>query len=263
MDYEEKGDSCAVCTVVGRMGIVYFLRDSSPPLTGVGGSLTSVVRLRGQPEVCACASDEGLVSFLGENNNLRHLRVMHSSIEAMALTPDSTCLAIGGADEIIGFLDIASGRGLARLEQHTDAIRCMQFDSEGGLLASAGDDRVVRIWMVSERAELRVLRGHNTRVQALTFSPDGDWLATGDAAGLIRIWDVFGEQHGQIESPHGEVSALAFDRDGGTLVSGHREGTVDCWELAWHLDLSVANLRRHENRARRRDAARQRSPRPE
>jgi serine/threonine protein kinase/WD40 repeat protein len=263
MDYEEKGDSCAVCTVVGAMGIVHFLRDSSPPLTPVGGALTSVIRLRNQPELCACASDEGVVSFLGEDNNLRHLRVMYASIEAMALTPDAMCLAVGGADEVIGLLEITSGRGLASFEGHTDTIRCMQFDFEGGLLASAGDDAVVRIWQVAEKAELRVLRGHNTRVQALTFSPDGDWLVTGDAAGLIRIWDIFGEQHGQIESPHGEVSALAFDKDGGTLVSGHREGTVDCWEVTWRLDLSEANLRRHEDRAKRRDAAQRLSPRPD
>jgi WD40 repeat protein len=120
----------------------------------------------------------------------------------------------------------------------------------------------VRIWQVAERAEYRVLNGHNARVQALAFSPDGDWLATGDAAGLIRIWDVFGEQHGQIESPHGEVSSLAFDKDGGALVSGHRQGTVDCWQLAWHLDLSETNLRRHADQAKLREAAQRRSPRP-
>jgi WD40 repeat protein len=258
MDYEEKGDSCAVCTVVGAMGILYFLRDSSPPFTHIGGALTSVVRLSNQAELCACASDDGFVSFLGGSDNLRRLRVMYGSIETMAVTPDSACLAVAGADEVIGLLEIAGGRGLARFEGHTGTIRCVQFDPEGGLLASAGDDAAVRIWRVAERAEFRVLRGHNTRVQALTFSPDGDWLVTGDAAGLIRIWDIFGEQHGQIESPHGEVSALAFDKDGGTLVSGHREGTVDCWELAWHLDLSEANLRRHADRAKRRDAAQQR-----
>ena len=262
MDYEEKGDSCAVCTVVGVMGIVYFLQDSDPTFTKVGGSLTSVVRLGSQQELCACASDDGFVSFLGGSNNLRRLRVMHGSIETIALTPDSTCLAVAGADEVVGLLEIASGRGLARFEGHTDTIRCLQFDPEGGLLASAGDDMAVRIWQVAERAEYRVLNGHNARVQALAFSPDGDWLATGDAAGLIRIWDVFGEQHGQIESPHGEVSSLAFDKDGGALVSGHRQGTVDCWQLAWHLDLSETNLRRHADQAKLREAAQRRSPRP-
>jgi len=262
MDYEEKGDSCAVCTVVGAMGILYFLRDSSPPFTHIGGALTSVVRLSNQPELCACASDDGFVSFLGGSDNLRRLRVMYGSIETMAVTPDSTCLAVAGTDEVIGLLEIAGGRGLARFEGHTETIRCVQFDPEGGLLASAGDDTTVRIWHVADKAEFRVFRGHSARVQALAFSPDGDWLATGDAAGLIRIWEVSGEEYGQIESPHGEVSALAFDKDGGTLVTGHREGTVDCWELAWQLDLSEANQRRHADQAKRREAARSRSPRP-
>jgi WD40 repeat protein len=259
IDYDENEDLCAVCTVLGYVGILNMSAPNESSLIRTGRTLTAVIRLNAAAGTWICASDDGCLLFSKGETDLTALRLMSQSIEAIALSPDTRILAAGGVDGVIGCLDIDTKRGTMQFEGHDETVRCLQFHPEGGLLASAGDDTTVRLWDLASKAERRRFAGHVGRVQAMAFSPDGDWLATGDSSGCICLWDIFGDRHETIQSPHGEISALVFDKLGGVLISGHREGVVDAWDLMWRLDASEESHRRCTDNAERREEAR---PRP-
>src|SRR5438270_13795389 len=78
---------------------------------------------------------------------------------AVASSPDGSLLAAGCADGTVRFCDPATGRPVARLTGHADAVGAVAFSRDGGRLASASYDKTIRVWDVADRKEIRKLTG--------------------------------------------------------------------------------------------------------
>jgi len=245
LSYDEPSNSCVTAVEAGKVALMYFGSLGQIVQSPERSDLTSIVRLSGAIRgIAACGSANGTVVFWHGHDVFEWLHVMPSRIEALAVSPDSTWLAVAGNDGIVGCLDIATLRSLGALEGHQGAIRTLAFHPAGRFLASAGDDTTVRLWDVEKCVTVRVYEGHRSRVHALVFSPDGDWLASGDADGEIRLWCIHGDAHAVQQARHEEVSALAFDSGGGALYCGYRFGAICRWDLDWELDLSNSEVDR-------------------
>ena len=59
---------------------------------------------------------------------------------------DADRLAVGGSDNIIRIIDVATRRELQHLVGHTGSIASLDYFSDTGLLASASFDTTVRLW---------------------------------------------------------------------------------------------------------------------
>ncbi len=156
-----------------------------------------------------------LLTFLGHG----------CEVEAVAVSPDGSLAASGGADGIIKLWEPDKGREVAVLEGHTDIVCDLAFSPDGARLASASDDRTVRLWSVATGREMAVLRGHEDEVWCVAFFPDGGRLASGGKAGVLRIWDA--HEHQEIASVPGfagGIASLAFGPDG-RLACGFGELT--------------------------------------
>jgi WD40 repeat protein/beta-lactamase regulating signal transducer with metallopeptidase domain len=153
---------------------------------------------------------------------------------ALAYSPDGSVLAVAGDDGVVLVRDVASGRVIARLEGHGDAVSCLAFSPDGRALATGSYDRTIKLWDLASGRELATLSGHANWVFALAFSPDGRVLASAGHDKTVRIWDVVAGRDTTTLSGHSaSVRAVAFAPTGGgrRLASGGADHQVVLWDL--------------------------------
>lgn len=158
-----------------------------------------------------------------------------AAIGALAWSPDGQLLALGAFKEVR--LAGVSGKTIAVLPGHAEAVRAVAFSRDGKWLAAAGGlpgrKGEVKIWDVAARREARTLQGHADCIYAAAFSPDGKWLATGSYDKLIKLWDVAtGKEVRTLKDHIDAVYALAFTPDGTRLASAAADRTIKVWDPA-------------------------------
>ncbi|MBM4001354.1 MAG: hypothetical protein FJ297_17775 [Planctomycetes bacterium] len=169
----------------------------------------------------------------------------HSNIVYhVALSPDGTRIASGGADSRIRMWNPATGACTSVLDPpHAGDVNWLGFSPDGSRLVSCGEDTAIRVW---DAASGRPLFGwkHPTRtVECAVFSPDSAHIATGGVDGVVRLWNVETRDieqawpthstipaHGAI-SPAG-IEMLAFSPDGQWLASAGHDHRVVIHDLA-------------------------------
>jgi WD40 repeat protein len=150
-----------------------------------------------------------------------------AEVLAVAYSPDRETLATGGADKAVRLWEVASGKPLAVLEGHADAVAGLSFSPDGKALASAGYDHAVKLWDLSSwraggvNPPSQTLTGHKNWVLAVAFSPDGLTLASASSDRTAKLWDVAtGQERAAFTRHRGSVRAVAFSPDGSTLATG-------------------------------------------
>src|SRR5262245_47120054 len=99
---------------------------------------------------------------------------------AVAFSPDSKLLAIGGGTEAAPALrvwDVEAVKFVAHLKGHTSAVWTVAFSKDGKRLASGGYDATARVWDLASGREVARVAAFSDRVTGVAFSPDGKLLA--------------------------------------------------------------------------------------
>jgi WD40 repeat protein len=155
---------------------VYF--DISPD-----GRLVASNTFCGKADVWRTATGTGFgqeLSFVGA-----------SDLGPERLSHDGTLLAVANSGNLgqVTIIELATGRTVAVLTEHTRGIQDLAFSPDDRLLATASLDGTARIWDAHTGQPLRVLE-HPDGLENVAFSPNGRSVATLDFAGVIRIWDA-------------------------------------------------------------------------
>jgi WD40 repeat protein/transcriptional regulator with XRE-family HTH domain len=169
---------------------------------------------------------------------LRTWRAHHSTVAAVAFSPDEQRLATSSWDGVVKLWDAASG-ALLWTSLPVDAIMAVAFSPDGRALASSGTERQVRLWDAASGALLQTLDEHTGPVFCVVWSPDGGFLVTAGHDGRIRLWAAEADAPRLTSAPartldghSGPVRGLAFAPDGRTLASASWDGTVKLWDVA-------------------------------
>jgi len=182
-----------------------------------------------------------------------------NEVTAVAFSPDSRTLAVGGVDELPGTaLQDATiwtfavdswepGLEFAEFWNIPDIV----FSPDGGLVVGGGISRNVRVWRASDGA-LRFILYHAGQVSSIAVSPDGSLVATGlceaseDATsqctrGAVWLWDLATGKliHKLSDFPEG-VEGVAFSVDGSLVIAGSRDGTLRAYATSDYRSLLVA-----------------------
>lgn len=165
-----------------------------------------------------------------------------SEVRAIALSPDGSLLASGGADGSLRLwnaltgapLSDASGRLIA--SQFGAEIRTLAFTSDGARVLVAGAKPELGVVQTQGpklgQQTLSPLLAHTGELQALAVSKSGKLFATGADDQQVILWDaVTGLQVGpRLNGHQGAVRAVAFSDDGLLLASGGDDKTVRLWD---------------------------------
>ncbi|MEH1866510.1 MAG: serine/threonine-protein kinase [Nostoc sp.] len=155
-----------------------------------------------------------------------------SSVNTLAISPDSHTLASGGDDKNIKLWDLNTQKILASLSGHSQAVKSVAFSPDGQILATASDDKTIKLWQVETLKEICTLLGHSHAVKSVAFSPDGQIIASGSWDKTIKLWDVnTGTEICTITGHQLQVNSVAFSPQGQLLASASYDRTIRLWHI--------------------------------
>ncbi|MBI3472748.1 MAG: hypothetical protein HY013_15435 [Candidatus Solibacter usitatus] len=167
--------------------------------------------------------------------NIQPRTAVKAQIGALAWRPDGKLLALGLFKEVR--LADPSGKTVATLSGHIEAVRAVAFSRDGKWLAAAGGlparQGEIKIWDVEARTVLKTIQGHTDCIYAVAFSPDGKTLVTSSYDKLIKLWDpLTGREIRTLKDHIDAVYGLAFTPDGKFLLSASADRGVKVWNPA-------------------------------
>jgi WD40 repeat protein/serine/threonine protein kinase len=160
-------------------------------------------------------------------------------VTALALSPEGTYLATGGADGLAIVWEFPFSNTAAVLDTpglilagHTAEVTGVVFSPDGARIATASRDNTIRLWDASTGQELTVFAGHAGSVRDIAFSPDGRELFSASSDSTARIWDVARGQVRLTLAGHTDrITGLALSADGSKLATASWDSTVRLWNV--------------------------------
>ncbi|MEH2336799.1 serine/threonine-protein kinase [Nostoc sp.] len=155
-----------------------------------------------------------------------------SSVNALAISPDSNTLASASDHKIVKLWDLNTQKVLASLSGHSQAVKSVTFSPDGKILATASDDKTIKLWQIETLEEICTLLGHSHAVKSVAFSPNGQILASGSWDKTIKLWDVnTGTEICTITGHQLQVNSVAFNPQGQLLASASYDRTIRLWQI--------------------------------
>lgn len=147
-----------------------------------------------------------------------------SRLAALAMSPDGSKIATGGADSRLAIIDVATGTTIASVPLPADA-RVVEFSHHGEWVVAGLENGAVAIAQPSaDRSSDRLFDEQAGPVTALTLSRDGQYLAyaigSAGRAGKVLLRNV---QTGQLASDlerSGHITSIALSGDRKSVVVG-------------------------------------------
>ncbi len=161
--------------------------------------------------------------------------------QALAVSPDSRLVALGGWSGPVSVCSLASGKTVAHVAVQAGTPQGLAFSPNGRFLAVAQYPGA-RLYGLASGAELRQLEpARPTVCRTVVFSPDGQRLAGLQSDGTVHLWDLTANvELYPCEGHSGHVQTLAFLADG-RLVSCDASGGLLAWDLS--TGRSIAHAR--------------------
>jgi WD40 repeat protein/DNA-directed RNA polymerase specialized sigma24 family protein len=172
-------------------------------------------------------------------------------INAMALSPDGSWLAVAGADRSVWLQRLPDGDLLLRLGGHGGEITSVAFSSDGNYLATGSQDHLVNLWQLDLLGDgsldvtyLKSLR-HQRAVRSLAFSSPGDTIATVSEDGLLRLWRIPDGEPSHDLGPFGQNPTLqaVVSPNGNGLATRTYRGEIYLWRESKPLIQPRFNIR--------------------
>jgi WD40 repeat protein len=167
------------------------------------------------------------------------LKASNSPIRALAYSPDSSLLAVGGQDHVVRLFDRNTGELMKTLNDHRDWIRVLQFWQNGTILVSGSWDSSVQCHRLSPGRAFPSFPSCAGGVWSLVVSPDGAEMAVGSGDGIVRV--IRGKKMIEVKGQNhtGPVTGLAYTPDGSTLISAGHDKTIRTWDATLWGTLAI------------------------
>ncbi|KAF9593767.1 hypothetical protein IFM89_025392, partial [Coptis chinensis] len=144
--------------------------------------------------VTSSSSDSSIIihdDFVSQNNNSpKILRHHKDGVTALAISPNSTCLASASIDHSVKLYRFPGGEFQTNVTRFTLPIRAIAFNKSGSMLGAAGDDEGIKLINTIDGSIARVLKGHSGSVTSLAFDPIGEYLSSVDSFGTVVFWEL-------------------------------------------------------------------------
>ncbi len=171
------------------------------------------------------------------------------TITALAFTPDSKKLVVGGHHELMVW-DPTEGKLEKRIRTRSRRAMAMAFLPDGKLAVAGGrpgEEGDVRVYNLQGPAPeqdgvnssdvlVKHLHDADDEILCLAISDDGKKLATGGCDRLVHVWDLSegidkAKLEASIENHADWVFGVAFSPDGKKLFTASRDKTAKIWDL--------------------------------
>lgn len=122
---------------------------------------------------------------------------------SLACSSDGKYLSIGGADRIVGLIDLELNRTF-RAGEHEGEITVISFSPNAQILATADEKGWIKIWSMTEGQQLAMLPQHPDRVRSICITDDG-LVIIGTDEGCVRAWQYLNESDKRLIAPSASI----------------------------------------------------------
>ncbi|MBI1764568.1 MAG: protein kinase [Acidobacteria bacterium] len=239
----ERAPAAVVTEVLFREAATGQVRQqlSLPP-----ASITALTRDRNTLALALHNGKEISLVSLPAGKELSKLAGLQSGLSCLDFTPDGKQMVAGFFDGSIRLLDVATGREVYQVKQHTQRVFTVAVAPDGQKFVSGGDDRTVRLWALAAGKELFTLGQRLNFPNNSLFSPDGRVVVV-SGSGLTTAWEVAsGKELARLKN---KGRRMVFTPDSRTLIIGgedaERQSEITFLDTASWQDMAV--LRGHGN----------------
>ncbi len=135
--------------------------------------------------------------------------------------------------------DVSSGKPVAQLPAHREAVTNVAISSDGGRVATGSWDGKARVWDTATGKPLTDALLHRAAVNGVALSPSGQWLAT-MAANECYLWEATTGKRQVAPLTHpGGIYAIQFSPDGRHLLTSSSDARARIWDVASGTSLHV------------------------
>ncbi len=170
---------------------------------------------------------------------------MGGAVHTVAITPDGSRIAYGGADgrAFVRSLVDASEPAV-ELEGHARDVYDIEFSADGARVLTASRDTTARVFDAATGRELVVCAGHTGSIAEARFARSDAWVVTrssepkggsmvAESDATKRIFDArTGRELWRLGGSPTAATALAVSSDGRWLAVGCEDATAQLWDLA-------------------------------
>jgi WD40 repeat protein len=148
---------------------------------------------------------------------------------AAAMTPDGRRALSGGADGVLRWWDLPSGRCLRAMEGGFSPVA---ITANGHRALSGSPGAGLRWWDLNTGALVQEFTGHTAPVSAVAMTPTGRRAVSGDTEGTLRSWDLATPRSLCTLTGHtAQINSVAISTDGRHALSVSEDGTLRLWDL--------------------------------
>jgi WD40 repeat protein len=176
-----------------------------------------------------------LVQSLGPGSEKR--TPQEADCRYLLFAHDGEQLFAGTGAGMIRRWNLQTGRELAPLRGHRDALRSLHLIKGGSRLVSTSADGMIRRWDVAAGKEIEPPDGYSGSLYS-QLSPKGDTVLLLDSAGRMDIWDIrSGRLRTPIRAPGGAAldtpwiqPLFGFTPDGKRVFLAERNRRITIWD---------------------------------
>ncbi len=154
-------------------------------------------------------------------------------ITALAISPDSSYVAIGSGFEIheIGLLNTTTWEQEPPLTGHSGWVTSLMFTANGQRLISSSTDNTIRVWDMNRRITTRILKGHQSEVFSVLLTSDESRAISSGKDKRILEWDLNAPPPPFREHVLAEpVRQVVFSPDSQSFYTVDDSGSVGTWD---------------------------------
>ena len=134
-----------------------------------------------------------------------------------------------GGDIVV--CDIAAGKIISILSDHTSVVNSLCLSRDGKILVSGSWDKTVKLWDMESFACTATFYGHFGSVRTVKMSADMQYVFCGSDDWQIWIWTVAGENIYKLRGHDGHVYAIDLFPDGKHLASAACDHNIKLWDI--------------------------------
>jgi RNA polymerase sigma factor (sigma-70 family) len=172
---------------------------------------------------------------------------------AARVPPDRMKVKGAAREQVVCFLDLASGEVRRSRPDHQERFQSAAFSRDGKIFAAMhsspledgsnsvlmhGDHRV-KVWDTTTGKQLFDFPAYDThdgiiRPYRLAFAPNGKQLAAASFRCVVQVWDLAPNRASCVapEAHEDQVQCVTFSPDGRTLATGGSDRTLAVWDSA-------------------------------
>lgn len=200
------------------------------PFPGHTDAVTSVAVTHDGMQVIAGSADKSVRIWMTTDAAPVATLAQTSAVRSLALSQDSSRLAVTGDVGLVRVWDLATRQTLQRFPGHEGAVAAVSFAGDSKRLVTGGADKSARVWTVAAQ---RVFVAGEGPVKETSFVGDGSRFAAvvGEAA-QVRIWNQSDDKVTDLPAGEMPLSGLAVSPDGSRIAAGSADKKVYQWTVA-------------------------------